>query len=864
MSLQHSPARRADPSRRPHHLTPVSLIPIPFPTPNPSPSSLHLPSLSSQIPYYLRTSHNNDAPPSPPPAPMPSPSSSADQPTDLPSGKQQKRLSRSSLHGFSSRHHQLIQHEFAMPGSALSPSKSEHWLCQDPYSHSSTYAPTESTAALHSSSIVTTTTSREWTAATDVSSSRRQSTKFATDCVAMNIPPTGRTLKQKTRALSSISLSSSPTLAAVVTTTTTAKAHILSRKSSSSIDNLVRSSAIAAKRNTLTASSNGIDLLSTSAPASTTINRNTLKIRPTLLRNVRSLSSSSQPISRTESFPAEQLYSPRSETSSSVTNFISPTSPAYANLSVDAVLEGTDSSEDEGEYNHSFSQGYESTEGDDEEIERRSITDISKTDVFDSMRRKIADLTYTLQEFQIHELLETEKLERDGRQKQREVEWERTTTENKRWSASTSSVLSGTTLASVSEYPPIASRHSRSSSSCTLCMKPVHTYQAHQCHSHRASSSSLGSLLSVATLATKREQIDQSIPSERDGMDVEDQSVLDSGAIMVPPSPVSRFPVLEDEHPSLSTSPTLTTLFLTTNALLSGRIDELSLSLSAATNARDQISLEWQAQFIDLMSCCITQSEQLEAVSMQLLESERHVRELLSVKCEIDDDLDDREKEYRNRIEEVNQVIRDQQRMTDGLEELMRELEGRVNNLLLMGSGMGPIGTGAIIDQNGEIHRIKRKDKRWSFGDTLREAVKMNEMEEVVARVRSEVGRVIGAGSANRLNNVGASLRSRMSAGNIQPSTPTTPSMPYSPVHRYSLHLSAHDRRTRFTLLPRELWVEDADVDRCQSGEFFGAENETESRKRCGVIFTWFQRRHHCRRYVHIALCLFVNFCGCE
>ncbi|RUS17159.1 hypothetical protein BC937DRAFT_90327 [Endogone sp. FLAS-F59071] len=864
----------------------------------------------TSIPPYLRTSHN--APPSPPLTPTPSPSSSADQPSDFPGERKRREPFRSSFHGFSSqRHHQLIQYEFAVPGSAPSPSKSEHWFLsqsQDTYSQPSQYAIHGNSMVLPSSAALdrmagTTMINQQQPAATDSATSllnlaqrrplvtsvagKGKGSPSSMNSGANTNTTTRRPLRHvKSSSMISlssspmISLSSSPVLATAVTTTAIAKAHILSRKSSASIDNIVRSSAIAAKRNSLS-THRRTNIISSSAPMAVAIDYKTRNRKSTL----------------------RQLHSPLLP--SSLNSLISPTPAAFSNYVVDTVREDANVDQDDedvdanvhqddenmDEFIHSASLENSSSEEEDEEVDRRSISNMSQVDIFDDLRRKIANVTYTLQKFQIRELSETEKKDDDDRRKRRkETESERMKTESKRSSDGESSVLSGTTLASLTESTHTPNRRRRRSSVCTTCMKhhPAHA-QGHSSN-QRTSSSSLGSLLSSASLPTKWGGDDRRTPirlvqrdshkhqhqhpfgvgdgngAESGGEDEEEEEEPDEddgptpgSAQWSPASPfrqsdhLSPFSMLEeDEHPGLSTSPNLATLFLTTNALLSSRMDELSLSISAATSPYDAASSEWQAQFISLVSSCISQSEQLEAVSTQQLESERRVRELLFVKREIEEDLDVREKEYCDRIDEVRQVMRDQQRMIDGLEELMGELmgelEGRVNSLLLMGSGMGPIGTGAIIGPDGEVHRIKRKDKRWTFGDTLREVVKMNEMEEVVAKVKLEVGRVIGASSTNRMNDISSDLNSNtLTSVSGTQVLPAPIGIQSSPVYRYFLNLSAHDRRTGFTLLPQEFWVEDADVTRCQSGEMLDSDNNIESSTRCGVMFSWFQRRHHCR-----------------
>ncbi|KAI9322363.1 hypothetical protein BX666DRAFT_607175 [Dichotomocladium elegans] len=56
------------------------------------------------------------------------------------------------------------------------------------------------------------------------------------------------------------------------------------------------------------------------------------------------------------------------------------------------------------------------------------------------------------------------------------------------------------------------------------------------------------------------------------------------------------------------------------------------------------------------------------------------------------------------------------------------------------------------------------------------------------------------------------------------------------------LHLTSADRKTRFHMIPRAHWVPDQLAPQCQF------ERGGEGGRQCSTQFSFFQRRHHCRR----------------
>jgi hypothetical protein len=68
------------------------------------------------------------------------------------------------------------------------------------------------------------------------------------------------------------------------------------------------------------------------------------------------------------------------------------------------------------------------------------------------------------------------------------------------------------------------------------------------------------------------------------------------------------------------------------------------------------------------------------------------------------------------------------------------------------------------------------------------------------------------------------------------------------PQHRqYVVHLNSEHRKSCFKKLPLSRWVDDDLVDQCQFVRFVKPGGAV---SRCPVQFSFFRRRHHCRRYV--------------
>ncbi|KAI9013378.1 hypothetical protein CLU79DRAFT_769045 [Phycomyces nitens] len=294
---------------------------------------------------------------------------------------------------------------------------------------------------------------------------------------------------------------------------------------------------------------------------------------------------------------------------------------------------------------------------------------------------------------------------------------------------------------------------------------------------------------------------------------------------------------------SMPVSPSLTSLFLTTNTLINSRLDELSETASIASSAShdtDLLAVEWRTRFLELLTSCITQSEELETFSTELLNAEGRVRELMAINDTVEEQFEKREKAYADRITECEEVARQQLHMIESLAELMADLDMQINL------------------QNQEEDESPDEDEemtRWDFRKTIADLLHLEEKNDMIHKMRWDVGMCVGGGvgTGHVIHTFEGRLRGieMMIAGSgvvedtEKPSkvTHVSPTLQHTKLrrHHYMLHISAEDRKKRFVLLPRQQWTPDITTDQCQF--------QSGSQKiQCNTQFSFFQRKHHCRK----------------
>jgi hypothetical protein len=185
-------------------------------------------------------------------------------------------------------------------------------------------------------------------------------------------------------------------------------------------------------------------------------------------------------------------------------------------------------------------------------------------------------------------------------------------------------------------------------------------------------------------------------------------------------------------YQSLPASPNMTTLLLTTNSLINSRMEEMARSVSP-NHFEDKI---WQNDFVDVMSRCIHQSEELESLSTDLLKLERQMRELFILKSSVEEQLEQREYVCSSQIEQCNRALSFQRQMITDLESMTIDMDRKIelatklsHQAELKRNGGGPSNQ---ADDDDEI--------------SISKILGLTKKEELVAQLRWEVGRFVGGG----------------------------------------------------------------------------------------------------------------------
>ncbi|KAI9014465.1 hypothetical protein CLU79DRAFT_707963 [Phycomyces nitens] len=195
----------------------------------------------------------------------------------------------------------------------------------------------------------------------------------------------------------------------------------------------------------------------------------------------------------------------------------------------------------------------------------------------------------------------------------------------------------------------------------------------------------------------------------------------------------------------------LSNLFLTTNTLIHSRLDELhQTSIDDSYNNDynpNSLAATWRSDFLQLMSNCIGQSERLESISTELLGMEGKTRALVSLEQAIAAEFEQREKKYEERLRECELASEQQQMMIESLEDLVADLELKIENPHV------PIVISESLDTRLLKHRRKRHSSnadtdlcRWGFRKKVVDILDIETKIDWVHKARWEVAMVLGGG----------------------------------------------------------------------------------------------------------------------
>lgn len=201
-------------------------------------------------------------------------------------------------------------------------------------------------------------------------------------------------------------------------------------------------------------------------------------------------------------------------------------------------------------------------------------------------------------------------------------------------------------------------------------------------------------------------------------------------------------------------------------------------------------------------------AEQLKTLSIELLGTEGKVRALKSLESSVLEQYQLRERAYQQRIEECEQVSRQQVELIDGLIELCHDLEPNDKRRSFM--------TATTLHDDSVF---PKQDKKFYVNKT--------EWDDQQLRYKLSVwmGGSMGSGDLVHSFDNQAGVKEFIISGS---------GVIFSVRYHYMFHIN-QDLRDLFKLLPIRLWIPDEQVDQCQL-------------EGCSTRFSFMDRKHHCRK----------------
>lgn len=212
-----------------------------------------------------------------------------------------------------------------------------------------------------------------------------------------------------------------------------------------------------------------------------------------------------------------------------------------------------------------------------------------------------------------------------------------------------------------------------------------------------------------------------------------------------PATPITTTSILltpQHSSSSLSTSPPLPSHSIG-NELIDANEEE--------EEEEDEIDEQWQQQFLSLMGTIVKHSEQLECLSTDLLRAESHVRQLLSMASTVQDQFEQREKQYEDRLKEIHVAGQQQLIMIDALEDLAEDMNMKLDsddNDTNSSNSSTPSSSFSNQQQQQKIENDKAKLKKmishW-FKQVLPTSLFFFETESFVIKTRWYAGMILGS-----------------------------------------------------------------------------------------------------------------------
>ncbi|CAO3648377.1 unnamed protein product [Cunninghamella echinulata] len=353
-----------------------------------------------------------------------------------------------------------------------------------------------------------------------------------------------------------------------------------------------------------------------------------------------------------------------------------------------------------------------------------------------------------------------------------------------------------------------------------------------------------------------------------------------------PATPITTTSILltpQHSSSSLSTSPPLPS-YSTGKELIDSNKNEQEEEYEEEQE-QEEIDEQWQQQFLSLMGTIVKHSEQLECLSTDLLRAESHVRQLLSMASTVQDQFEEREKQYEDRLKEIHVAGQQQLIMIDALEDLAEDMNMKLDNddndtnssnSFTSPPSFSSSSSSSFSNQQqqqrqkqqqkieNDKEKLKKMISHW-FKQVLPTSLFFFETESFVIKTRWYAGMILGSdvgtgdlvpvlsshqhhGIEIIVSGFGIIIHDDSSLLDQESTLTTFSSSSPSPssssinsnqhkmmIHQYLLYLSPKDRQQHFLLLPKNKWVPDILVDECQLEE-------------CSIQFSLFQRKHHCRR----------------